>query len=95
MASPRGLDERMAARLPNAASPLRKRMPPMFDITLIANRGAIPAFSPAIPAFSSVIPAFSPVIPAKAGIQKAANVVGIRRERDMSARPSPSAHEGA
>ena len=67
----------------------------MFDITLIANRGAIPARSPAIPAFSPVIPAFSPVIPAKAGIQKAANAVGIRHKRDMSARPSPSAHEGA
>ena len=55
----------MAARLPNTIAILRKRPRPMFAITLIANRGAIPAFSPAIPAFS-------PVIPAKAGIQKAA-----------------------
>ena len=43
----------------------------------------------------AIIPALYPVIPAKAGIRKAANAVGIRRERDMSARPSPSAHEGA
>ena len=78
----------MAARLPNAIAILRKRPRPMFDITLIANRCAIPALYPAIPALY-------PVIPAKAGIQKAANVVGIRRERDMSAVPSPSAHEGA
>ena len=58
----------MAARLPNTIAILRKRTRPMFAITLIANRGAIPAFSP-------VIPARSPVIPAKAGIQRVGNGV--------------------